>query len=171
MRVLLAYDGLERSRFLLEEASSMAPAIDRATIVAVMSSAGTATRGDGSAELAAGGAAWEGYPVEQALVHAQAFLRDRGIEAEVALRHGDPVEVILAELSRGGYDLLLVGTRFNEWLDQMLLGDVSERLAELAPCPVLVVGETWRVRVERRTQLAEEHRPPVRLTSLGGMPA
>ena len=171
MKVLLAYDGLERSRCVLEEASSMAAAIDRAVIVTVVSSAGTATRGDGPAELAAGGTAWEAHPVEQALAEAQAFLRDHGIEAEVDLRHGDPVEVILEELSRGGYDLLLVGTRLNEWLDQMLLGNVSERLAEFAPCPVLLVGQTWRVRVERRTPLVEEHRQPVRLTGLGGMPA
>ncbi len=168
MKVLLAYDGLERSRSVLEEAASMAPDINRAVLITVVSSAGVAMRSDGPAELTAGGSAWEGQPVEQALVDAQAFLREHGVEADVVLRHGDPVKVIAAELSEGGHDLLLVGTRHGETLDQMLLGNVSERLAELAPCPVLVVGDMWRVRVERRTPIGEELRQPVRVTGLGG---
>jgi hypothetical protein len=53
----------------------------------------------------------------------------------------------------------------------MLLGNVSQRLAELAPCPVLVVGDAWRVRVDRRTPSGDELRQPVRVTGLGGLPA
>ena len=94
MKVLLAYDGLERSRCVLEEASSMAAAIDRAVIVTVVSSAGTATRDDGPAELDAGGTAREADPLEQTLADAQAFLRDHGIEAEADLRHGPPGDAI-----------------------------------------------------------------------------
>jgi len=171
MKVLLAYDGLERSRCVLEEAASMAPDVDRVVVITVVSSAGTATRSDGPAELATGGTAWEGQAPEQALADAQAFLRDRAIEAEVVLRHGDPVDVVVAELAEGGYDLLLVGTRLGSWLDQMLLGKVSQQLAERAPCPVLVVGDTWRVRVERRAPAGAKPPEHVRVTAVGGLPA
>ncbi len=168
MNVLLAYDGHERSRCVLDEASSMADTIDRAVILAVVSPVESAVRGEGP-ESRTAGTSWEAHPVEASLAEAQALLRDHGIEADVRLRFGDPVDVISAELADGGYDLLLVGTRLGGTLGEMLLGNVSRRLVERAPCPVVVVGEAWKVRVDRRTPLPAEP-AHARLTSVGGMP-
>jgi nucleotide-binding universal stress UspA family protein len=168
MNVLLAYDGHDRSQCVIEETAGMADAIDRAVILAVVPPGETATRGDLPGEAGAG-TTWEAHPVEQALSAAQGLLRDHGVEAEAQLRFGDPVEVITADLADGAYDLLLVGTRHKGSLEEMLGGSVSRRLVEQAPCPVMVVGEAWKARVERRAPWSEapEH---VRLTSVGGMP-
>jgi nucleotide-binding universal stress UspA family protein len=58
------------------------------------------------------------------------------------MRHGLVVEQVLAELSRGHYDLLVVGAHHqpgqNRWLE-ILLDDVADRLLNHAPCSVLVV--------------------------------
>ncbi len=169
MKVLLAYDGRERSKGILDEAARMGEAVDRTVLLAVVSPGETATRGDVAEEQTAG-TTWEAHPVEAALAEAQAHLRDHGVEADAQLRFGDPVDVVADELARGGYDLLLVGTRLQGTLAEMLLGDVSRRLVERAPCPVLVVGEEWTVRVDRRAPLHAEA-GHVRLTSVGGMPA
>lgn len=52
---------------------------------------------------------------------------------------GDPAEVIIDTARREKADMLVVGRRGRGRLSAMLLGSVSQKLASLAPCPVLVV--------------------------------
>jgi nucleotide-binding universal stress UspA family protein len=42
-------------------------------------------------------------------------------------------------LSRGGFDLLVIGFKGHSALYHRILGKIGDRLVELAPCPVLVV--------------------------------
>jgi len=52
---------------------------------------------------------------------------------------GDPAEVIIDTARREKADILVVGRRGRGRLSAMLLGSVSQKLASLAPCAVLVV--------------------------------
>lgn len=52
---------------------------------------------------------------------------------------GDPAEIILALAAREGADGIVVGKRGWGPLRGMLLGSVSQKLASLARCPVIVV--------------------------------
>lgn len=61
----------------------------------------------------------------------------RGFEHH--LISGDPVTAILAEASKGGYDVLVVGTNGRTGMTRLLLGSVTEKLIRLAPIPVLTV--------------------------------
>ena len=52
---------------------------------------------------------------------------------------GDPVTAIIAEASKPGYDVLVVGTNGRTGVTKLLLGSVTEKLIRLSPIPVLTV--------------------------------
>ena len=52
---------------------------------------------------------------------------------------GDPAEIIIDAARRGKVDMLVVGRRGRSRLSGLLLGSVSQKLASLAPCVVVVV--------------------------------
>ena len=55
------------------------------------------------------------------------------------VRHGLVVDEILAEVSSGNYDLLIIGLHRQVW-QRFLLADLSTPIIQQASCPVLVVG-------------------------------
>jgi nucleotide-binding universal stress UspA family protein len=61
-----------------------------------------------------------------------------GIELEVELRPGHAAEVIADFAAAGGYDLVVIGHR-GHFLRDHLLGSTANRVAEHAPCPVMIV--------------------------------
>jgi nucleotide-binding universal stress UspA family protein len=61
----------------------------------------------------------------------------RRVRTEAAT--GDPAETILEIAARDGADAIIVGKRGWGPLRSMLLGSVSQKLASLARCPVIVV--------------------------------
>ena len=69
-------------------------------------------------------------------------LKQDGITVEFALpemtTHG--VAHAIAEFAREvGADLIVVGTQGSGWLVRVMVGSVTRRLLELAPCPVMAV--------------------------------
>ena len=52
---------------------------------------------------------------------------------------GDPVSAIIAEATKPGYDVLVVGTHGRTGMTKLLLGSVTEKLIRLSPIPVLTV--------------------------------
>jgi universal stress protein A len=52
---------------------------------------------------------------------------------------GDPVAAIIAEASKPGYDVLVIGTNGRTGMTKLLLGSVTEKLIRLSPIPVLTV--------------------------------
>lgn len=58
---------------------------------------------------------------------------------ETRLEQGDPVECILEVLRNEQADLVVLGTRGLGELKGMLMGSVSHKLSNLAPCPCLTV--------------------------------
>jgi nucleotide-binding universal stress UspA family protein len=142
MKILLAYDGMKRSKKALEEAAELArDGAAEPTIVSVVPEAeARATKAGGHRMLAP--------HAHQDVALAHRYLSDHGIPAEMKILHGDPVEELLREARKGGYDLIVVGSRELGPIGRAVLGSVSAKLVKEAPCPVLVVGEGASVRHE-----------------------
>ena len=61
-----------------------------------------------------------------------------GVELEVDLRAGHAAELISRVAADGAYDLVVLGHR-GHFLRDHLLGSTADRVAEQAPCPVMIV--------------------------------
>jgi nucleotide-binding universal stress UspA family protein len=61
-----------------------------------------------------------------------------GIEIDVEVRPGHAAELISQFAGAGGYDLVVLGRR-GHFLRDHLLGSTADRVAEHAPCPVMIV--------------------------------
>lgn len=148
MKILLAYDGFEHSKHALEEAAELgAGGAAELTILSVVPEA-EARAGKG------GGHRWLAPHAHQNVAIAHRFLAEHGIESEMKIAYGDPVDEIRKEAAAGDYDFIVVGSHGRSAVGQVFLGSVSKALLEEAPCPVLVAGKNATVRREPARALA-----------------
>lgn len=134
----VAYDGTRESEQAVREAAALAEAAG-ATIrlLAVVEPVGvsytttmaTAVSGDPTGDIRA---ELEGK------VRAIADSLPAGLHADAVVRGGRAVEEILAHAGRGA-DMLVMGSRGYGPLRRVLLGGVSSRVIQAAPCPVLLM--------------------------------
>jgi len=141
VKILLAYDGFEHSRHALEETAKLAA--DGHGEVTVLSVVPPDARGSKS-----GGHVMLRPHAHEDVARAHEYLRERGVESEMKIEHGDPAVQIVAEATLGGYDLLVVGSRGRGPLGRLLLGSVSSELFGSTPCPVLVAAADLTERLE-----------------------
>jgi nucleotide-binding universal stress UspA family protein len=64
---------------------------------------------------------------------------NKRLDVNTILLHGRAWEKIVGECRNGGYDLLVMGSRGLGGIKGFILGSVSKRAVEEAPCPVLIV--------------------------------
>lgn len=150
MRILIAYDGFVRSRPALAEAARVAREEDAGrhgasgpAEVIVLSVVPPPESPPGP-----GGPVSMRPHAHDDVALAHAFLRARGIDSTMRIAYGEPAEEIVKEAAARRSDLIVVGTRGLGPLGRLLLGSVSRRVAELAPCPVAVVSEGHVERLE-----------------------
>lgn len=58
---------------------------------------------------------------------------------QIELISGNPAPQIINEVTRGGYDLVVMGTHGRTGLDWVMLGSVTQRVLRRCPVPVLVI--------------------------------
>lgn len=75
------------------------------------------------------------------------------VAANLEVRVGHPAEEIIAAARESKCDSIMVSTRGLTGLDRYLIGSVADRVARLAPCPVVLLRPGKRVR-------AREQKPP-----------
>jgi nucleotide-binding universal stress UspA family protein len=63
----------------------------------------------------------------------------RGIDVDTQAREGDPAEVILDVAKEQAADLIVIGSRGLSGIRRFLLGSVSAKVSEHAPCSVMIV--------------------------------
>jgi nucleotide-binding universal stress UspA family protein len=71
--------------------------------------------------------------------HARRRLERDGLSATLMITEGDPALEILSEAERGEYDLIVIGATGEDDLKHDLLGGVSTKVTQSAPCSTLVV--------------------------------
>jgi nucleotide-binding universal stress UspA family protein len=77
---------------------------------------------------------------EQVLAHAKQGAQRAGVsDVEVHAGWGDPAEVIIETARRQQVDAIVMGRRGRGRLAGLLLGSVSQKVASLAPCVVILV--------------------------------
>jgi nucleotide-binding universal stress UspA family protein len=61
------------------------------------------------------------------------------LKVSTKLLEGRPSNRIIETAKEGGFDLIVMGSRGLGCIKQFFLGSVSDRVADEAPCPVLIV--------------------------------
>lgn len=69
----------------------------------------------------------------------KAKLEAQSIQVECILAGGDPSEVIIHSVEKGDYDLIIMGSRKLNKVQEVLFGSVSDRVTRLVSVPILVV--------------------------------
>ncbi len=69
---------------------------------------------------------------------AQSRAAEAGVDMVVDVRPGHAAELISRVAEAGGYDLVVLGHR-GHFVRDRLLGSTADRVAEHAPCPVMIV--------------------------------
>ncbi|WP_121609106.1 universal stress protein [Mesobacillus foraminis] len=62
-----------------------------------------------------------------------------GISYEIKMLQGDPGPVIVDYVNKNRFDLVVIGSRGLNGLQEFVLGSVSHKVAKRANCPVLIV--------------------------------
>ena len=68
--------------------------------------------------------------------------RSKGVEVGTHVREGQPAEVIIDVAHQEQADLIVVGSRGLTGIQRYLMGSVSSKVSEHAPCSVMVVRTT-----------------------------
>jgi len=63
------------------------------------------------------------------------------VTVETELAWGSPAKVILEKAQDKPYDLIVIGSRGLGAISRLLLGSVSERVAKMSTCPILIVKD------------------------------
>lgn len=67
-----------------------------------------------------------------------AFEKKR-VSYEFIIKHGDPSTTIISFANRGGFDLVVIGSRGLNSFQKLVLGSVSHKVARRTKSPVIVV--------------------------------
>ncbi|MBU9721428.1 MULTISPECIES: universal stress protein [Bacillaceae] len=66
-------------------------------------------------------------------------ISQEGLSIKAIHIYGDPGPTIVREANNGEYDIVIIGSRGLNPLQQMVLGSVSHKVAKRVNCPVLIV--------------------------------
>jgi nucleotide-binding universal stress UspA family protein len=138
--ILLATDGSTCAEHATEVAATLAKAVGgRLSILTV----GGHLSGDEVKELARAerdiGDALDALS-DQVLAHAKHHAQRVGVsDVKVQAGWGDPAEVIIETARQQQVDAIVMGRRGRGRLAGLLLGSVSQKVASLAPCVVILV--------------------------------
>ena len=67
--------------------------------------------------------------------------QSRGVTVTAGILQGNVAEAILEHAERGGFDMIVAGTKGHGVLEGMLMGSVTRNLVSLSHIPVLVVKD------------------------------
>jgi nucleotide-binding universal stress UspA family protein len=134
MKILVAYDGSEGAQRALEQAAHLAGSNGaNVSVISVAEPLPQFGRA-GSMMLPE-----EDQERRLELADAKTTLSGKGIDAQVVERMGDPATMIVDEAEREATDVIVMGTRGLNTAKRWLMGSVSSRVVQHAPCNVLVV--------------------------------
>lgn len=117
-RILVGSDGSERA----------AKAVSRAVDVASALGASLTVLGVGSPEK-----------LKERLEAQVGTYAEEGVDIDVRVEGGHPVQVLIDVAERDGYDLLVVGNKGMRGIERLMLGSVPNKISHHLPCSLLIV--------------------------------
>lgn len=138
MKILLAVDGSEYSRRMLDYITSHATSFGASEFTAVYTVPQVSLR----AVAMVGVDAVRGYYAEEAnavLDPIRQLLTDRGVQADCAYRVGQPASEIAGMAESENFDLVVMGSHGHNALKSLVLGSVAMQVLAACKVPVLIV--------------------------------
>lgn len=137
MKILVAHDGSAHAGKALQEASNIALLMAaEITILNVAPNLCLSEVSDSECSLISNSLHSE---AEGAMKKVADELATKGIKAEIVIKIGHPVEMIVDTAKEIGADLIVIGSHGRHGAKRFLLGGVSAKVVEHAPCHVLVI--------------------------------
>jgi len=134
--ILLAIDGSDNSLRATIESAKLAASSDHAVITIIYVVDFAQSKKD---VLYAQGKEDLELTRRKKILSAEEYLQSQNIDYEVNILHGEPGPTIVNYANNHSFDLLIVGSRGLNSLQEMVLGSVSHKVVKRATCPVLVV--------------------------------
>lgn len=134
--ILLAIDGSKNSLRATEEAVKLA-SLQASTVITVIhavdysQSKYDVLHAQGKTELA--------LARRKRFLSIEEYLQSKNITYKLTILHGEPGPAIIEYANKNNFDLLVIGSRGLNTLQEMVLGSVSHKVIKRAKCPVLVV--------------------------------
>jgi nucleotide-binding universal stress UspA family protein len=133
MKILVAYDGSDGAKRALDQAAELA---HNGASVSVVSVAEPLPQFGRAAPMLV---PEEDEERKQELREAKAALAGKGIDASIVERKGDAATMIIGEAEHENAEVIVMGTRGLNSAQRWLLGSVSSKVVEHAPCNVMIV--------------------------------
>ncbi|MDR4160479.1 MULTISPECIES: universal stress protein [Bacillus] len=134
--ILLAVDGSEHSIRATQEAIKIASLSNGCTIEIVFVADFSKAKNE---VLHAQGKEELELSRRKRLLPIEEKLQSTGVAYEIKILHGEPGPTIVDYANKGNFDLVVLGSRGLNTLQEMVLGSVSHKVAKRVQCPVLLV--------------------------------
>ncbi|GAA0322757.1 universal stress protein [Bacillus carboniphilus] len=135
-RILLATDGSEHSKRAGENAVHIAKCGSDSKIEVVYVVDADRAKSD---VLSNWNSADIGDKRKQRMKEVETIAKNAGVTYELKILHGEPGPTIVDYVNKNQFDLVVIGSRGLNALQELVLGSVSHKVAKRANCPVLIV--------------------------------
>ena len=135
-RILLASEGSSHAIRAAENAAYLASANKGSNVTVLYSIDGRASKSDVLSEDSKEALLQKR---RERLAATENVLKERDVPYEVKILKGDPGPTIVNYANENQFDLVVIGSRGLNGLQEMVLGSVSHKVAKRAICPVLIV--------------------------------
>ncbi|CAK8583451.1 universal stress protein (plasmid) [Priestia megaterium] len=131
-KILLAVDGSEHSKRAAKHAIKLASLIPQAKveIISVIDLSKVKT------EVLHGELKQKR---QQALEEIKSYFEKEQVTHEIKLERGEPGPTIVSYANKNEFDLVVIGSRGLNSLQEMVLGSVSHKVAKRVHCPVMII--------------------------------
>ncbi|WP_456279230.1 universal stress protein [Bacillus sp. AK128] len=135
-KILLAADGSEHSKRAAEKAIQLAKCSQDSSIVVVY----VVDPGRAKSDVLSN---WNSTDVQGArkerVKEVESKIKEGGVAYHLEVLHGDPGPTIVDFANKKKFDVVVIGSRGLNGLQEFVLGSVSHKVAKRANCPVLIV--------------------------------
>lgn len=132
--ILVAVDGSENSQRAVKQVAELASLVDGAEVEAV-----SVIAIDVYSDMVYDPIEAHGDTQRELIEPALKALKESGVEPKITLLHGRPADELIRYAESSEADLLVIGSRGLNALQEFAIGSVSHKVIKHAKCPVLVV--------------------------------